>query len=81
MPTAAPTIPSSLIGVSKQRLLPYFCLQALGGAEDSAEEANVLAEHDNIVVAAHHDVHGVADGLDHGLARHGSDSRLLALPA
>jgi hypothetical protein len=24
MPTAAPTIPSSLIGVSKQRVLPYF---------------------------------------------------------
>jgi hypothetical protein len=24
MPTAAPTMPSSLIGASKQRLLPYF---------------------------------------------------------
>ena len=25
MPIAAPTMPSSLIGASKQRLLPYFC--------------------------------------------------------
>ena len=25
MPIAVPTMPSSLIGASKQRLLPYFC--------------------------------------------------------
>ena len=25
MPIAVPTMPSSLIGASKQRLVPYFC--------------------------------------------------------
>jgi len=25
MPIAAPTMPASLIGASKQRVLPYFC--------------------------------------------------------
>ena len=81
MPIAAPTMPSSLIGASKQRLLPYFCLQALGAAEHAAEIADILAEHDDVVVAPHRHVHGVADRLDHGHAGHGSDSRLLALAA
>jgi hypothetical protein len=43
-------------------------------AKHAAEEANVLAEHDDIIVALHHDIHGVADRLDHGFAWHGSDA-------
>ena len=74
-------MPSSLIGASKQRLLPYFACKPLRSAEYAAEEADVLAENDDVVVAAHHHVHGLADGLDHGLARHSSDSRLLPLPS
>ena len=70
---AAPTMPSSLIGVSKQRLLPNFCCSPCGAAEHAAEIADVLAEHDDVVVALHHDVHRVADRLDHRPARHGSD--------
>ena len=81
MPTAAPDDPQLADRRIEAAALAVFRLQALGGAKDTAEEADVLAEHDNIVVAAHHDVHGVADGFDHGLAGHGSDSRLLALPA
>ena len=41
--------------------------------------ADILAEDDDVLVALHRHVHGVADRLDHGHARHGSDPRLLAL--
>ena len=56
-----------------------FLLQALRAAEHAAEIADILAEDDDVLVAAHAHVHGVADRLDHGHARHGSDPRLLAL--
>ena len=81
MPTAAPTMPELADRRIETAALAVFRLQPLRGAKDAAEETDVLAEHDDIVVAAHHHVHGVADGFDHGLARHGSDSRLLALPS
>src|SRR6476661_3086341 len=45
---------------------PVFRLQALRGAKYATKEAYVLAEYDNIAVALHHHVHGVADCLDHG---------------
>ena len=57
-----------------------FLLQALGAAEHAAEIADVLAEHDDVVVARHRDVHRVADRLDHGLARHRSVSSVHVLP-
>ncbi len=47
-----------------------FLLQAGGAAEDAAEIADILAEDNDIVVAAHGDIHRVADRLDHGHARH-----------
>ena len=59
--------------------LAVFLLQALRAAEDAAEIADILAEDDDVVVAPHRHVHGVADRLDHGHARHGLDPRLLAL--
>jgi hypothetical protein len=62
-------------------VLAILRLQALRGAEHAAEEAHILAEYDDVVVALHHYVHGVADRLDHGHARHASDSRRLALAA
>ena len=67
MPTAAPTMPTSLIGASKQRLLPYFACSPCVQRNTPPKEAHILAEHDDIVVAAHHDIHRVADGLDHRL--------------
>src|SRR5262249_47385177 len=50
---------------------PEFLLQALRAAEHATEVADILAEHDDVVVALHADVHGVADRLDHRPARHG----------
>ena len=75
MPIAAPTMPDSLIGVSKQRLLPNFACRPFGATEHAAEVADVLAEHDDRVVAFHCHVMRVADRLDHRLARHRSGSR------
>src|SRR5436190_2492726 len=46
-------------------------LQSLGAAEHAAEIADILAEHDDALVALHGDLEGVADRLDHGPARHG----------
>jgi hypothetical protein len=48
-----------------------FRLQALSRAKDSAEEPNILAKHDDIVIAFHHHIHGVAYGLDHSPTGHG----------
>jgi hypothetical protein len=48
-----------------------FLLEAVGAAEDAAEIADILAIDDDIVVAAHGDVEGRADRLDHGHASHG----------
>src|SRR3546814_9129706 len=53
-----------------------FFLQARRRAEHTAEKADVLAHHDDLVVAAQHDVHGAVDRLDHvhgsGFAGHHS---------
>src|SRR5271166_125502 len=51
--------------------LAIFRLQALGCTKDSPKEAHILTEHNDIVIMFHHHVYAVADGLDHGLARHG----------
>ena len=56
-----------------------FLLQSLGAAEDAAEIANVLAKHDHVVVARHHHVMCVANGLDHRHSGHGSEPRFLPL--
>ena len=58
MPTAAPMMPPSLIGVSNTRVLPYFFCRPCGGAEHAAEIADVLAEHDDVGIALHHHVDG-----------------------
>ena len=50
--------------------LAVFALQALGAAEDAAEIADVLAEHDDTLVLGHLAIHRVADRLDHRHARH-----------
>ena len=65
MPIAAPTMPDSLIGVSKQRVLPNRCCKPLRAAEHAAEVADVLAEHDDRVVTLHRHGVRVADRLDH----------------
>ena len=70
MPTATPTIPSSLIGASKQRCVAEPLLQSLRAAEHAAEVADVLAEHDDPLVALHRDRVRVADRLDHRHRRH-----------
>ena len=49
-------------------------LQPLGAAEDTAEVADVLAEHDDVVVALHHHVDGRADGRAHRHRGHRSSS-------
>ena len=51
MPTAVATMPPSLIGASNARGLAEFLLQAFGDAEHAAEIADVLAEHDDVLVA------------------------------
>jgi hypothetical protein len=51
--------------------LAVFRLQALACAKHAPEIADVLAKHDDIVIARHHHVHRVADRLDHRPARHG----------
>ena len=45
--------------------LAEFLLQSLGDAEDAAEKACILAEHDNILIGAHRDLMGVIQRLDH----------------
>ena len=47
MPTATPTMPPSAIGVSNTRDSAVLRLQSLGEPEDAAEEADILAEHDD----------------------------------
>src|SRR5690606_4440687 len=44
-------------------------LQTLGATEHAAEITDVLAVDHHVVVALKHDIHGRAQGLDHG---HGS---------
>ena len=51
MPTATPTMPVSEIGVSKQRDDAVFLLQPVGAAKHAAEVADILAEHDDAVIA------------------------------
>ena len=42
-----------------------FLLQASGDAEDTAEIADILAEHDDVGVARHHHLVGTVQRLDH----------------
>ena len=81
MPIAAPDDAELADRRVEAAALAVFRLQPLRAAKHAAEIADVLAEHDDVVVAPHHHVHRVADRLDHRLAGHGSDSRLLALTA
>ena len=45
--------------------LAELLLQAGGGAEHPAEIADILAEHDHVAVALHHDMQRLVDRLDH----------------
>jgi hypothetical protein len=56
MPIAVAVMPFSLIGASKQRLAPYFCLQMFGDFEHAAEIADVFAEREHVRIAFHHGV-------------------------
>ena len=62
MPTPAPMIVASEIGVSITRSAPKSLLQALVLAEDAAA-ADVLAEHDDARVGVHLALHGQRGGL------------------
>ena len=61
---AVPTMPDSASGVSMQRSGPNSSCRPDGGAEDAAETADVLAQHDHARVAAHLDAQGVVHRLD-----------------
>ena len=52
-PTAAPTNPSSAIGVSITRSPPNSLEQPPGHAERAAEVADVLAQHEDALVCPH----------------------------
>ena len=52
-PTARPTNAVSEIGVSRTRSGAELLLQPARGAEDAAEPADVLAEHEHARVALH----------------------------
>ena len=52
-------------------MLAVLALQSVGAAEHAAEEAHVLAEHDDVGIAPHGDVHGGVQRLDHVHLRHG----------
>src|SRR4029453_16450393 len=45
-------------------------LKPLGGAKEAAEEADILAEDENIGIAIEHHVHGGVERLDHGHLGH-----------
>ena len=69
-PTDAPTIADSEIGVSNTRAVAEPSSSAVGGAEHAAVAADVLAEQDDALVARHLVEQRVADGREHGHARH-----------
>ncbi len=48
MPIAVAMMPPSEIGVSKQRVYAVARLQPVGHAEDAAEIADILAEHEHV---------------------------------
>ena len=54
----------------ERALLAEFLLKSVGDSEDAAEKADVLAEHDDVLVAAHHHLVGVVERLDHVHGRH-----------
>ena len=53
MPIAVPMMPPSESGVSMTRSSPNSSNRPCGDAEDAADLAHVLAEHDDAVVAPH----------------------------
>ena len=71
-PIAAPAIMPSVSGVSRTRLVAELGPQALGGAEDAALLADVLAHDHDALVALHLLVHGRPDGLEDVLLGHQS---------
>ena len=70
MPIAVPTMPPSASGVSITRSSPNSSQQPRGGAEDAADLADVLAQHDHAGVAPHLEPQRVVDRLDHVHLRH-----------
>ena len=65
-PIAAPTKPSSEIGVSITRSSPNSSWRPGGDAEGAAEDADVLAEQEDAVVLAHRVLQRGADRLEVG---------------
>src|ERR1700722_10354699 len=55
--------------------LAILALQPIGAAKHAAEIADVLTEHDDVLVLGHLAIHRVADRLDHRHARHGAKLR------
>ena len=69
MPTAAPMIVDSEIGVSITRAAPNSCLQAAVLAENAAV-ADVLAQRDHVRIRAHRFGQRLAGGLRVAHQRH-----------
>ena len=65
--------------MSKQRLQAVLLLQAVGDAEDAAEIADILAEHQHIGIALQHHVERRVQGLDHASSPPCSDPQFPAL--
>src|SRR5690606_475853 len=54
----------------ERAVFSVFLLEALRAAKHAAEIADILTEDDDVLVAAHGDIHGVADRLNHAHAWH-----------
>ncbi len=65
MPTARPTMPSSLSEVSNTRSTPIFVLQAERHRMDAALGPDILAEHQHLGIGGQFLVEHAADGGDH----------------
>ena len=63
-------MPASASGVSITRSSPNSSYRPCGHAEHAADLADVLAEHDDALVAPHLEAQRVVDGLDHVHLRH-----------
>ena len=73
MPTDMPAIVASASGVSCTRSLAEARLQPRGRAEHAAVHADVLTDHDHVVVVLHFPAMRHCDGLDHGYFRQLND--------
>ena len=63
-PIAQPTKPLSVSGVSRIRSAPKRLVQPLGRAEEAADAADVLADHDHVVVGGQLELERLADRGD-----------------